>query len=116
MKNNHSITNIYLHFVFVTRWRKNYPFDSDDDIFWENLALQLNCQIYEINRQDNHYHILVDLHPSISVSEFACKVKSLFSGYYAKKCKYWEGFQTGYYCSSVGTVNLEKVKNYIQNQ
>ncbi len=116
MTNNHSKTEVFVHFVFVTKWRLHYPFESDDCDRLRELAMQLKCTVLECNHSVNHFHCLVDLHPKISIADFACRVKSLFSGYYAIKCDYWQGFQTGYYACSVGKSTRRLVENYIQKQ
>lgn len=116
MKNNHSITEVLVHFVFVTKWRANYLFTYEDVERFRFLCLQFRCEPVEINFAANHFHLLVELHSSISVSDFACKIKSLFSGWYGKKCLFWLGFQNGYYACSVGKSSRIMIEQYIINQ
>ena len=86
MVNNHSITENFVHFVFVTKFRKDVCFDENMLRCMSDIAESLKCIVLEINHDQNHVHILVDLHPSLSVSNFACKVKSLSSSNFKFMC------------------------------
>jgi Transposase and inactivated derivatives len=116
MKNNHSVTNILIHFVFVTRFRQKFDFTHEITEYMEMLALQYNCISTEINYASDHIHFLCELHPSVCVSEFACKIKSLTSGFIRKAYNLWPGFQRGYGAFSVGKDTLNHIKKYIQDQ
>lgn len=116
MKNNHSITNTILHFVFVTKFRHTLGMTDHMLMVLEGISNELNSPVQSINCAGNHFHILVDLHPSISVSEYACKMKSISSGIFGKLYKDWNGFQTGYFECSVGSESISKVKSYILYQ
>lgn len=116
MHNNHSVTNIIVHFVFVTKFRVKFDFDSEIMDYMKNIALQYKCVSVEYNYASDHIHFLAELHPSMSVSDFACKIKSLTSGFIRKLYPWWPGFQTGYGAFSVGSDTLNNIKRYIQNQ
>lgn len=116
MKNSHSITDCWYHFVFVTKYRSPFHFDSVSEDFIRDFCLQRRCELISFGAASDHIHIMVELHPSFSVSDFACKVKSYLSGYLGKAAGAFPGFQTGYFCASVGLLNRHKVQEYINNQ
>jgi putative transposase len=116
MKNNHSFTECYYHFVFVTRFRNKFLFENETNEMIEFECNKLHCVPTAINFGSDHIHLLVELHPSVSVSEFACKLKSNLSKNLNKLYPWWPGFQTGYSAFTIGNSDLKKVQKYIQNQ
>lgn len=116
MHNCHSITEVSIHFVFVTKFRHIVNFTDSMLEIIEGISNRLNCEVLEINAAGNHVHVLVSLHPSISISEYACKIKSISSGMFSKEYKNWECWQRGYYAASVGTNSINNVKKYISEQ
>jgi|WetSurMetagenome_2_1015567.scaffolds.fasta_scaffold98212_2 putative transposase len=116
MNNNHSITKVFVHFVFVTKFRKDYNFFDDDLEIIRSVSERLMCPVVELNSAKNHVHLLVELHPSQSIANFACSVKACSSGSFARKSSSWPSWQTGYYASSVSDASLETVKKYILEQ
>ena len=82
-----------------------------------------NCEIEEMNVQQNHIHMIVSIPPRISVSEFMGVIKGklaikLFKSYpQLKKKPYWGNhfWARGYFVNTVG-INEEMIKRYVQHQ
>ena len=116
MTTNHSMTSIIIHFVFVTKFRHELIWTDHILDMIRGIMERTGCQVLELNSAGNHIHAIIDMHPSITVSEFACKVKSESSGVLKKLYKNWEFWQRGYFACSVGSESINKVKEYIRNQ
>lgn len=114
MKTHHSFTSILVHFIFVTKYRQSFAFFN---VCFEHLD-DFNVKVIECNSGDcNHIHLILDLHPSLSVAEFAEKFKAQSSSHLRRKFgDLWPGWQRGYYASSVASNSIENLADYIKNQ
>ncbi len=109
------------HFVFCTKHRqKVIPMDRRRDLYrflWKKAG-EYNCHVYRINGMTEHVHMVVDLHPTISKSDFANRLKST-SSQWMKKCGLFPGFTSwgeGYFSESKDLSTLDTVVNYVRNQ
>ena len=97
-------------------------------IRWEELihetCQQMQSELIEFNGEDDHVHLLVNIHPKYSISNFVGKLKGKTSYFLRKehwslvKQKLWGNhFWSPSYCVvSVGGAPIEIVKQYIANQ
>ena len=80
-------------------------------------------KIEALNIQPDHVHVVVQFRPDISIS----KMVQLFKGKSSKKVRdefpeleefYWGGnfWSEGFFAETTGKVDLEKIKNYVENQ
>ncbi len=71
-----------------------------------------------MNGIPNHIHILVDIHPSISLADLVKEIKQWSSRWISSNPKFplFECWGEGYYAVSVGTDEIESCKHYIINQ
>jgi putative transposase len=82
-----------------------------------------NCEIEEMNVQQDHIHLIVSIPPKVSVSEFAGTIKGklairLFKSYpQLKKRPYWGNhfWARGYFVNTIG-INEEMIKRYVKYQ
>jgi putative transposase len=121
MKTNHSFTKLTYHFVFVTKYRKQFYYFQNESCLLDILLKYFDekkIRVVNANFGDlNHIHILLDCHPSLSVSDIAKSFKYSTNKYLSSKYTFtWPGWQTGYYCGSVGANSLDCIENYIKNQ
>ncbi len=114
-------TQIYIHFVFATERRMRFLTPEIRQETYSYLAgciKDLKGFVQCIGGMDDHIHILVGMPPTLSVSEFAQKVKANSSrfinekGWVLGKFKWQEGFGA----FSVSQSGLENTREYIQNQ
>ncbi|MBW6513733.1 MAG: IS200/IS605 family transposase [Candidatus Syntrophosphaera sp.] len=114
-------TQIYIHYVFATQHRMRFltaDIQKEMHAYAAGLIKEINCFMQCIGGTDDHIHILVGLHPTLAVSEFAQKIKANTSrfingkGWASGKFKWQEGFGA----FSVSQSGLEKVREYISNQ
>lgn len=124
----HTKHRMLYHIVWIPKYRKRV---LTGDIAKRIEKLIMECaevnrwKIDELNIQQDHVHMLIQLKPDISVS----KVVQLFKGkssyiirkgfpnlkefYYGKAESFWSD---GFFVETVGQVSVERIKEYIQNQ
>jgi putative transposase len=122
----HSVYDIKYHFVWVTKYRYNV------------LKGEIAQRVREIIRQcclvrgitiikgsvgKDHVHLLISCPPTLSPSKVVQYIKGRSSKmvqdeYSQLKKKYWgqHFWARGYFCATVGTVNEEMIRKYIEGQ
>jgi len=116
-----SLAKIYVHIVFSTKQRTRFikP-DIEKELFaYMGSSIKLTDSIpVLINGSEDHIHILALLHKTISLSKMIEEVKKNSSRWIKTKNPIYRDFswQRGYAAFSVGSSELEKVKEYILNQ
>lgn len=123
---NHSCFCLKSHIIFATKYRKRIiknNIKSSLDYILENLKYDFNIEEFESDI--NHLHMLVDYPPKLSLLTIVRTIKQIttvelwnkhnnyLNKIYWKEKTFWND---GYFCSSVGGVNIEVVKKYIENQ
>ena len=116
-----STTLCLCHFVFNTHRREMTINPQNEEslyrFIWKILK-QKNCKLIRIGGIENHIHLLVDLHPSISMASIAGEIKRL-SSLWMNQSGLFPGFSRWgkeYFCFSKSPEDKEKVINYIKNQ
>lgn len=74
-----SYRQILYHFVFCTHNRQNtLPTDHHEELYKFIWGIIKNRKgvLYRINGTENHLHILSDLHPTVSASDFIKEIKT----------------------------------------
>jgi putative transposase len=126
---SHVVFSIYLHVVFVTKYRKpvftSAMLEDMKEVF-ERVLEANNSQLKECNGEADHVHLLIDLHPDNNISDLISSLKSASSRvlrqkynseikkfYWGEKAKLWHDSKCIVSC---GGAPLEMVKKYIQEQ
>ena len=125
--NEHSVGVMMLHLEWVTKYR----YKMFGKIKYKNLitacirqaASRNGIKIIEIDVQPEHVHCVVEVNFSISVSKVFQLLKGgssrLFFQFHEKaRLRYPRGhlWGRGKFASSVGFVQLDKVRDYVRNQ
>ena len=117
-----SLAQIYLHIVFSTKHRQPY---FRDDAFADELHAYLagickkqDCFPKHIGGHIDHVHLLCSLSRRKTVADLIRELKTSSSTWIKTQKKDWEDFhwQDGYAAFSVSQSQMEKVKEYIDNQ
>ena len=124
---NHCVYNIKYHLVLVTKYRRKVinadilnrltEMASDRITAWEG-------ELFEINGEPDHLHIIFELPPKYAVSDFVNALKTGTSRKIRKefsehlKSFYWKPvFWSRSYCVvTCGGAPLSVIKQYIENQ
>lgn len=117
-----SKTCILCHIVFGTKKRKStvptlskpllYPYIS-------GIIKGKHCILLSINGMPDHIHLLIDLNPTVCLSELVRAVKQSSSNWIKERrhsFPLFEGWGKGYYAASVSPKLKEACKTYIHNQ
>lgn len=117
-----SYTKLLYHIVFRT-------FQSVPVIKQENekelyhyiwgFCQQQKCRLHRINGMPDHLHLLVEVHPSIAISDFVKQLKNASHKWLEKQSHLFPDFYAwskGYCALSYSEHEKEKIMNYIKKQ
>lgn len=125
-KGAHTVHDIKYHIVWKTKY--SYGVLKGDISLRTRQIIREICAENDINIvsgnvRSNHVHLLLSAPPDVSPSKIAQYLKGKSSYRLQKEFKelqkrYWGQhlWARGYFCSTVGAVNEEMVRKYIDNQ
>ena len=126
-RNNHSVSRLLVHLVFVVKYRHAVISDS----VWTSLrygfdlsAKRLDLVLVELNHDKDHVHLAVEYPPKVSISEMANALKCNSSFVARRDCKnelrkklWGSAFWTpSFFAASCGGAPIETLKLYVQSQ
>src|SRR6266566_3786786 len=114
-----SYTNLLYHIVYATKGRA--PLITSDlksrlHAYLGGIVSGLDGVPIEINVMAEHIHLLVRLRPTISVSDFLSKLKSVSSLWAKRQTKGRFAWQAKYGAFTVSESQVGKVRKYIREQ
>jgi putative transposase len=122
----HTLHRLRYHIVFVPKYRKRV---LKDDLSVRLKELIVSCcsvnswGLEELNIQEDHFHMLLQLPANISVSSAVKLLKGGSSKILREEFPSLEEFLwgtsfwgVGYFCESVGIMDEEMIRRYIRNQ
>jgi len=123
---SHSVYHLCAHVVFCVKFRRHILTSEKRDFLFvtlKELAAQRNCEITEINGEEDHIHFLLRFPPTICLSDMVGALKSksaaalidrFGSFFWGKQSRtLWS---SGFFLCSVGGATLDILKEYIENQ
>jgi REP element-mobilizing transposase RayT len=116
-----SYTQLYVQFVFAVKGRSNLikeTFRDEIEKVMSGIVTNHNSKTYAIYCNPDHVHILVSIHPTISVSKLVEQIKSGSSKWLNEK-RYLPGkfhWQVGYGAFTYSKSQVDSVVKYILNQ
>ena len=123
---SHSVFEIHLHLVWVTKYRK--------PVLTGEVATRVRELIREICAQNDvtimkghvskdHVHLFVSIPPQLTISRLLQRLKGktaykMFQDFPHLRKKFWGQhlWARGYFCCSSGNVTDDVVKQYIESQ
>jgi len=125
-KLSHVIWHCQFHIVWVPKYRYRILNGKIGEEVRKNIIIQserLNCEIVELNVQDDHVHLLIKVPPKIAISKLMGVLKGktairVFNKFpELKKRPYWGNhyWAEGYCIDTVG-LDSEMIKKYIKYQ
>ena len=119
----HSVTLLYTHLVYVTKYRKKIfkleHLNRMEEVF-AKVATKMNFRIVEFNGESDHVHILIEYPPKLSISQITNCLKGVSSRYLRKEYPALKKdkalWSPSYFAVSSGGCPIETLKEYIQNQ
>ena len=114
------------HLVWIPKYRKRIlkgALKEKLEILFRQCAEMNGWKIEELNIQIDHVHLLIQLKPTISVSKAIQLLKGGSSRVVRQEFPELEEFlwgdsfwSDGYFAETVGRVNEDVIRKYIQNQ
>ncbi len=116
-----SLAKQYTHIIFSTKHQKPLIIDSVEEELYRYLGgicKKLECYPVKVGGHKNHVHILCLLSKKITLMKLLEEVKSHSSKWVKTIDRRMNNFywQNGYGAFSVSPTQVDKAKNYIQNQ
>jgi REP element-mobilizing transposase RayT len=116
-----SYTRLLYHIVFRTKYgRPTIPEAHEKELYAYIMGIVNNkkSKLYRIGGTENHIHLLVDIHPSIALSDFVRDVKEYSSKWLAKNPNFpdFERWAISFAAFSYGLRDKQMIYNYIKNQ
>ena len=124
---SNAVYSLRLHVVFVTKYRRKVITDRMRKHLQQSLAGILadwRCQLIEFGGEEDHIHMLIEIHPALNISTLVNNLKSASSRRVRNKFPkhiaqfYWKPYfwNRAYYIGSIGNVTLETIMRYVQQQ
>ena len=123
----HLVYKCHYHVIFCPKYRRGILVGKVSDRLKElcnEIATTYDFEIIEMETDKNHIHLLISCNPRFGIMSCVTAIKSitaktLFKEFpYIKKNYLWGGklWSRSSFVSTVGSVSLETVKKYIENQ
>ena len=124
---SNAVYALRLQIVFVTKYRKpvlNEEIRADLKAAFAEIAQAWRCTLLEFGAEEDHVHVLLDIHPALNLSTLINNLKSASSKRIrGKHCNWLRHFYSkpvlwhrAYYVGSVGGATLETVRAYVEAQ
>jgi REP element-mobilizing transposase RayT len=116
-----TLTNLLVHVVFSTKGREpiiTNRYRSRLHAYIGGIIRSVDAQSLSIGGMPDHFHLAMKIRSNQALSEFVRKIKANSSKWinenqFCKKKFFW---QNGYGGFSVSASQINKVRNYIENQ
>lgn len=122
-RGRHSVTLLYTHLVFVTKYRKKVFTNEHIEYMTEvctAVAKKMGFKIVRLNGESDHIHVLIEYPPKLSISQIVNSLKGVSSRMlrqkYELKPHVEHLWSPSYFAVSCGGALLAKIKEYIDNQ
>ncbi|MBS1262227.1 MAG: hypothetical protein MAG453_01569 [Calditrichaeota bacterium] len=109
------------HIIFATRNRANtLPDGSRRELFAyiHGICNNLECHVYRIGGYRDHLHLLIDVHPSVSLADLVRTIKINTSRWMKDGQQFpdFDHWQDGYAAFTVTYADRDRLINYIKGQ
>lgn len=124
----HSKGRIRYHLIFITKYRRKCLNDIKESVFeaFKEAEAASHLKIHIMNIDKDHIHMIVSFPPEYSISQTVNRLKQYTTRYlyshnydhlrrffYKKKKTLWSN---NYFCSTIGFVSENVVRQYIERQ
>jgi REP element-mobilizing transposase RayT len=107
--------------VYSTKYREKTIIKEDSEILFRYIWGILNdkkCHLYQIGGVEDHIHIIVDVHPTNSISDLIKDIKLASTDFIKRKNLFpnFNGWQTGYAYFTYQNEARANLIEYVKNQ
>lgn len=122
--NNNIVFDCKFHIVFCPKYRRRVIVGDVEKRLKELLnekANEIQTEIIEMETMPDHVHLLISCDPQFGIHRVVKQLKGYSAGVLRKEFPHLKStmpnmWTNSYFCSTVGSVSLEVVKQYIENQ
>ena len=122
-RGRHSVTGLYTHLVFVTKYRRKV-FSSEHIKYMEEIcegvAKKMGFRLIQLNGESDHIHCLIEYPPKLSISQIVNSLKGVSSrmlrSRFELKPHVKHLWSPSYFAVSCGGAPIAKIKQYIEAQ
>jgi len=116
-----ALWRLYYHIVWATKNRYPYITVNKESQLYSYIISKSNnleCIVHAIGGVADHLHLVTSIPPKLSIAEFVKIIKGSSSHFYNMELQDEIKFawQDGYGIFSLGTKQLDKAVNYVNNQ
>ena len=122
----HTLHRLMYHIVWIPKYRKRILVgrlaERLKELFYECAEIN-GWKIHELNIQENHVHMILQITTSISPAKAVQLMKGGTSKIVREEFPELKEFLwgksfwgDGYFIETVGSVNMEKLREYVRNQ
>lgn len=112
------------HVIFTPKYRRKIfvtPIDDELKKIFSNIAKEYGFEILEQEIMPDHVHLLISVNPNFGVAKAVARLKSISARELRKKFPQLKSrlpcmWTNSKFVSTVGSVSLEVVKKYIEEQ
>lgn len=128
-RGSHYKHHLSIHLILTVKYRRDILkyFGSDLILTINDIATTSNFKIRDAQHDNNHLLLLIDIDPSISISQVIRRIKAQTTmwawGEHEGICRkyFWKPgrkllWSDGYYVCTVGDAIRDKINEYITNQ
>ena len=122
--NNNIVFNCKFHVIWCVKYRKQLLVGELEERLKEickEVCIKRDAILIEMECDKDHIHLLIDVDPQYGIHRLVKEMKGLSSRlirqeFSLAKTRVPSLWTNSYFVSTVGSVSLEKVKTYIENQ
>lgn len=119
-----SVVNINYHIIWCPKYRRKILVDGVDarlKTILKDIAKEYGCQIDTIEIMPDHIHMFLKGNPTIPVHLIVRNLKGKSSRILRQEFPHLKKrlpclWTRSYYCETIGCINEETIKKYIENQ
>ena len=122
--NNNIVFNCKFHVIFCPKYRRRVIIGDVETRLKELLnekANEIQAEIIEMETMPDHVHLLISCDTQFGIHRVVKQLKGYSASVLRKEFPHLKStmpnmWTNSYFCSTVGSVSLEVVKQYIENQ
>ncbi len=126
LKKRHSVSKLVVHLVFTTKYRRKLftgiMIEQLREAF-ESACVKLECELMEMDGEQDHVHLLIAYPPKLSVSVMVNNLKSISSRmlrlqntHLTRQSKSAALWSRSYFACTTGGATIETLKAYVESQ
>jgi putative transposase len=126
LRKRHSVSKLVVHLVFTTKYRRKLftgvMIEQLREAF-ESACIKLECELIEMDGEQDHVHLLVSYPPKLSISVMVNNLKAVSSRmlriqntHLTRLSKSSALWSRSYFACTAGGATIETLKAYVESQ